>query len=156
MGTYFDASGGEHGFTYNAVEGTREILGLGGSETVAEGINDLGEVVGGTTLPDGSEFAYLYTGAEGMIDLDPLAQVNGYTLVDAIGINDGGQIVAAGLDAHGNPNAFLLTPTPEPSTLALLASLAIVVKVSSYRGRRRAERDAGRPRGRRVLQSRSR
>jgi hypothetical protein len=40
-----------------------------------------------------------------------------------MGINDVGQIVGAGIDGlTGHNEAFLLTPTPEPATLALLAA----------------------------------
>ena len=60
-----------------------------------------------------------------MIDLDLLAPANGYTLVQATGINDAGQIIAVGTDSQGDTHAFLLTPTPEPSTLAILGPLAL-------------------------------
>jgi len=41
----------------------------------------------------------------------------GWTLINAEGINNSGQIV--GTDPSGQTEAFLLTPTPEPSTVAL-------------------------------------
>ena len=149
---YFDSQGDsqsdQHAFEYTAALGTREILGLSGTGAIAEGVNDLDQIVGGTTLPDGSECAFLYTDAGGMIDLDPLAPVNGWTLVDAIGINDAGQIVAEGLNASGDPHAFLLTPTPEPPTIAILVSFALIIIFIRYYGvaRGRARRRATPPR----------
>ncbi len=61
-----------------------------------------------------------------MIDLNDLIPSNsGWMLADAKAINDSGQIVGYGFDINGEQHAFLLTPIPEPSTLALL-SLAFI------------------------------
>ena len=55
---YFDSQGDSqsdrHAFEYTAALGTREILGFG-IRAIAEGVNDLDQIVGGTTLPDGSK-----------------------------------------------------------------------------------------------------
>jgi hypothetical protein len=50
---------------------------------------------------------------------DLIASGSGWTLGDAVGINDAGQIVGNGM-IGGNSHAYLLTPIPEPSTLILL------------------------------------
>jgi probable HAF family extracellular repeat protein len=42
-------------------------------------------------------------------------------LVNANAINDYGQIAGIGWNSAGMEHAFLLTPTPEPTTLFLLA-----------------------------------
>ena len=71
-----------------------------------------------------------------MQDLNNLiAPDSGWTLEDATGINDSGQIVGYGINPSGQNDAFLLTPTPEPSTFALLAAGA--VGLLGYAWRRR-------------------
>jgi probable HAF family extracellular repeat protein len=55
-------------FTYQSL-GT-----LGGTKSTAEGINDLGEVVGNADLADGSSAPYLYTPAAGMKNLNVLTE----------------------------------------------------------------------------------
>ena len=49
-------------------------------------------------------------------------------------MNDAGQIVAEGLNASGDPHAFLLTPTPEPPTIAILVSFALIIIFIRYYG----------------------
>ncbi len=69
-------------------------------------INDNGQVVGG-----GSGEAFLYSNGT-TIDLDALIPSNsGWTLLNATGINDKGQICGNGFSPDGTVHAFLLTPT---------------------------------------------
>jgi probable HAF family extracellular repeat protein len=92
-----------------------------GDMSYAYGINNLGQIVGGATTPDGmSGFGFLYSGGvvQNLNDLVPSG--SGWLLGDAWGINDSGQIVGNGL-LNGARHAFLLTLTPEPTSLALLA-----------------------------------
>ena len=88
----------------------------GGSGTIANDINNLGQIVG----HDVSHRAVMWE--DGAIsDLNDLIPAgSGWTLRSARGINDLGQIVGWGI-INGNSHAFLLTPVPEPATLALLA-----------------------------------
>ena len=61
----------------------------------------------------------------------------GWTLTDATGINESGQIVGYGTIASGGPiHAFLLTPIPEPSTLVLLGIGAMSLLAYAWRRRR--------------------
>jgi probable HAF family extracellular repeat protein len=97
---------------------------LGQSPTEAFGINNAGQVVGTshTASGDPHAHAFLYTGGA-MTDLNSLIDpASGLFLKYAYGINDVGQIVGYGEDASGQGGAFLLTPIPEPATLALLAA----------------------------------
>jgi hypothetical protein len=55
----------------------------------------------------------------------------GVTLNNAYGINDQGQIVA-----NSSNRAFLLTPVPEPGTLAFLGAALLVLIASVYTNRR--------------------
>ena len=48
-----------------------------------------------------------------------IASSSGWTLTGAGAINDNGWIVGYGTNSSGQSDAFLLTPTPEPSTCAL-------------------------------------
>jgi probable HAF family extracellular repeat protein len=74
-----------------------------------------------------------------MQDLNSLiAPAPGWTLVEATAINDRGQIVGFGVNPDGQGRAFLLTPTPEPCTLALLAGGAIGLAACARRRRKQA------------------
>jgi probable HAF family extracellular repeat protein len=114
-----------HAFLYRG--GKMADLGaLGGDSSIAQGINDAGQVVGQSSIAPGANtiHAFVYRGGK-MQDLNALLPAGSHlTLVNAFGINNKGQVLAAGLDGHN----YLLTPdgggvsaTPEPSTLALLA-----------------------------------
>jgi len=60
----------------------------------------------------------------------------GFTLINANDINDAGQIVGSGRDAAGQWHPILLTPIPEPSALALLATGAATLLLAPWRMRR--------------------
>jgi probable HAF family extracellular repeat protein len=67
--------------------------GIGAS---AYGINGAGAIVGSSDVP-GTSLAFIYTDAEGMVDLNgliPLADRARYPMYQARGINEAGQIVA--------------------------------------------------------------
>jgi probable HAF family extracellular repeat protein len=98
------------------------------SVSVANDINAQGYVVGHSGAgPTTSTRAFLWepdspnTSTGKMVDLnsvlEPISGRN-WILYTASAINDGGQIVGTGL-LSGSQRAFLLTPVPEPSTLAL-------------------------------------
>lgn len=87
----------------------------------AEGINNRDTVVG-----DG---AFVWTAAEGLKDLNSLIVTNGdWFLLDAVAVNDRGQIAGNGL-FQGMPMAFRLDPIP-PTLTITLADTNIVVSWS--------------------------
>ena len=87
------------------------IVALSHDESRAYDINDLGHVVGrSASVEDPQGHATLWINGE-IVDLnDVLVGNTGWTLWRAWTINNAGQIAGQGRDAHGNANAFLLTP----------------------------------------------
>ena len=105
---------------------------LGGSYSVALGINSSGQVVGFSTTSGGVSHAFLYDGTT-MLDLNSLlaADSQGWTITEARAINDSSQIAATGRDSSGDYHALLLNPVssvPEPSSIVMLGlgSLALI------------------------------
>lgn len=113
--------GALHAFLYsNGVMTPLGALG-GGSVTEALGINDLGQVVGGTGTG-----AFLYQDGV-MTDLNTLIDpIPGFGLGEAYGINNAGQIVAVGYKQRDGYYSVLLTPVPEPASLWPTALLTLV------------------------------
>jgi len=116
-------AGAWHAFLYSATAGMEDLGTLpGGTSSDGYGINAAGEVVGNSTITgDSYPHAFLWSDSGGMEDLNNLiAAGSGWTLVYPSGINDSGQICGWGF--YGvHPEAFLLTPTPEPASLVILA-----------------------------------
>jgi probable HAF family extracellular repeat protein len=125
----------DHAFLYS--NGHMTDLGTlsGGHFSQGFGINDAGQVVGESDEVGASgDHAFLYSNGH-MTDLNSLVEPGlGTTLIEAQGINDKGQIVANGSNDH----AYLLTPTPEPSTLILFSTALLGALVWSRRGRERS------------------
>lgn len=119
---------------------------LGGSYSVAWGINGSGQVVGwGNPVGDAAQHAFLWSEGS-MVDLNTYVTGTGWTLNDAEGINDWGDICGTGTNPDGKTHAYLLTRTdvnrdpttvPEPSLAGLLL-IATVPALVVYRRRRRA------------------
>jgi probable HAF family extracellular repeat protein len=78
---------------------------LGGLYGEADGINEAGHVVGGSTTASGSSHAFLWTPSAGMVDLGTL----GGSTSQAFGINNTGQVVGFSNTAGGASLAFLWT-----------------------------------------------
>ncbi len=104
---------------------------LGGAVwSQANDINNLGQVVGVS-----GNSAFLWSGGA-MLNLNDLVpDLEGWTLTEAVGINESGQIIVNGIDQIGSMrHAFLLNPVtvPEPGTLAL-----VMLGIATYFGRQR-------------------
>jgi probable HAF family extracellular repeat protein len=134
------SSGNEHAYRYS--HGAMADLGTlpGGLTSRAYDINANGEVVGYSSISGGGNHAFLYRNGT-MIDLNAIIDPTpGWKLQDAFAINDSGQIASNGTDASGHYRAFLLTPVPEPSALALLAVGAVGLLGYAWRRRRAVDR----------------
>jgi probable HAF family extracellular repeat protein len=110
---------------------------LGGDFSDALAINAGGQIVGDAYISgsDHVQHAFLYSDGA-MTDLNNLiAPSSGWTLTEAAAINDNEWIV--GYESIGSEtHAFLLTPAPEPSTIALLGIAAISLVGYAWHRRR--------------------
>lgn len=103
----------------------------GSFESVANDINNQGQIVGykRTTSSSGETTPMLWQGGHGY-DLNSLSGVaaSGWWLEGALGINDSGDIVAFGINPDGRSHGLVLSPVPEPASVALLvAGMALLV-----------------------------
>ncbi len=121
LSSQMPASLGYSAFLYS--NGSMHDLGKlpGGRVSYASGINDAGQVVGySETADSGTDHAIVYSNGV-MEDLNSvLSPTSGWVLTDAVAINDNGQIIGDG-SLNGVEEGFLLTPTPLPPSLLLLA-----------------------------------
>src|SRR5205807_84330 len=120
-----------HGFLLNG--GIYTLLDVPGADvTTARGVNATGQIVGNYTIGFRLDRGFLYSGGN-YVDLPAFCSfvssaygiyatldVPGSHFVNALGINDSGQIVGIYQDAGDAFHGFLATPVPEPSTLLLL------------------------------------
>src|SRR5262249_54094427 len=115
--------------------GVRYLDDEGGIRSEAEGINNWGQVVGVTAIPSdpASPYAFIDSGGQ-VVNLNSfLAADSGLRMINAIGINDRGQIVAFGVD-HNSVNLrssdqfYLLTPVPGAGSFGV-ANMAKVLMV---------------------------
>ena len=124
-------------------------LGVNGSNTYGKafGINDCGRIVGFEASNDTNDSAYLWSTAPGSgVALSPLVtNLGGWSLTLAQAIDNAGDIVGYGTNPSGQTDAFLLTPVPEPSTIAILLAGAACLLYCAWR--RSRPRTDGRFRG---------
>ncbi|MGA2031641.1 MAG: DUF3466 family protein [Thermoguttaceae bacterium] len=95
----------QHAFLYSG--GAMQDLGtLGGSDSVAEGINNNGEVVGWSYAAIAGQSAFIYSGGT-MQSVNGLNTTPGWSLYLATAITDNGEVVGSGYNPSGRPSAFL-------------------------------------------------
>jgi probable HAF family extracellular repeat protein len=94
--------------------------------SVANGINDSGDVVGRSGIQDGTYggdvHAFLKESGQPMVDLNTLIPADsGWTITSASAINNDGQIAANGYKDGGGEHALLLTPTIDTTAPTAMA-----------------------------------
>lgn len=127
--------GPNQAFVYS--NGVMTSLGaLGSYGSVAFDINNSGQIVGSSAAPGGLHACLYYGGT--VTDLNSVIDSSlGWELGEARSINDRGWIVGTG-NHNGKKAAYLLTPIPEPSTLALLGIGAVSLLALAWRRNRKA------------------
>lgn len=115
-----------HAFSYS--NGSLLDLGtLGGTESVAFDVNDNGWIVGKSKTLAGDWAGFVYKDSL-MYDLNSWLEPSlrdGWTISEAVAINENGQIAANGTK-NGTSSALFIT-IPEPSALSLLVLGGVVV-----------------------------
>jgi probable HAF family extracellular repeat protein len=118
---------------------------LGGSNGAANALNNSSQAVGWSQTADGAQHAFVYSNGT-MQDLNLLIPTSAnINLIDAVGIDASGQIVAYGTDSSGQMDEFLLTPqgvevpAPEPSTLAVFGLMIAAAAAHHIRSRHPAK-----------------
>jgi probable HAF family extracellular repeat protein len=107
VGTYVysnDSNQYEHGFLYSNGQFTA-IDYPGATETMPQGVNDSGQIVGQYVV-NGNGHAFLYSNGQFTTIDDPAAQYSD----EAYGINNNGQIVGTYADSEGGMHSYLATP----------------------------------------------
>jgi len=118
---------------------------LGGTNGVANALNNSNQVVGWSQIASGAQHAYLYSNGT-MQDLNSLIpSSSGFVLTSAVGIDSAGEIVAYGTNSSGQTNEYLLTPllapVPEPSTLVVMSLMIVAMVARRLRVRRLSNRE---------------
>ena len=108
---------------------------------VAQGFDGSGDIVGyeysGGTPTTASAYIWTSPSASSAVLLSSLVtNVGSWNLEEALAADSNGDIVGEGVSPSGNEDAFLLTPTPEPSTLLLTASGLVGLLAYAWRKRK--------------------
>ena len=136
-GDLYFGNGITHVFLYS--NGVMHDLGVPSDATTVDvtGINNKGQIIG-TASAFGSKYPFLYSDGK-FQNLNLLVDPMRSDLTEALAINDAGQITGRLINAPVQ-DGFLLTPTPEPSSL-VLAALGFA-GLTGWRWRRRKRSQA--------------
>ncbi|MBV9898238.1 MAG: HAF repeat-containing protein [Chloroflexi bacterium] len=123
----------EHAFLWQPTTGMRDLDGLGGDFSVADGINKRGQVVGyAATRAEGIR-AFLWQEGKAMQDLGVLPGSKGGSS-RAFGINDRGQIAGDSSTASGPSHAVIWQPRGGIQDLGTLGGTSSVAQFINNRG----------------------
>ena len=104
--------GGNHAYIASPNGTIKDLGAIGGKYAISWGfgINDSGVVVGQVETDTGGYEAFIYNGKKMQNLNDLVKKIAGWTLIEARGINNAGQIVCVGIRGDGTEHVFLLTP----------------------------------------------
>jgi len=125
VGNGKNADGKQRAIIWGAGGGLTMLDTLGGNNSRAFGVNDLGQVVGSSAVVGGVKHAFItLDGGATMIDLNTATTgLSGFSVLnEAYDINESGQIIGYGTLSTGEISAFLLTPVPVPAAVWLFGS----------------------------------
>lgn len=134
-----------HAFVAYKVNGVWQMFDLGtlgGADSYAYGINDSGQIVGFSQTPFSGVSAFISDINGNMRNLNDLIgnESDNWDLERALAINNDGSITGIGFNKNKRQwRAYLLTPVPEPTSLALLG-LGGLCLLRRRRGRRDTDR----------------
>ncbi len=124
-GTASFVTGDAHAFLFNDGNGMSDLGTLGGYTASAFALDNFGNVVGSAEIVNRDLHAVLWPNGSVAHDLNEFIPVNsGWTLTEARGVNDAGQIIGNGF-FNGLPRAFLLTPNLGVDTNPPVAILSV-------------------------------
>jgi hypothetical protein len=121
-----NAFGSYRGYVADAFSNEIRDLGLlsGFSQLFVGSLNNAGEVVGtATNTGTGDRALYWSPGATQPTDLNTLVNLPGVTLVEAMDINNAGQILTRGTGGY-----YILTPIPDPTLAPPLAAVLVAMR----------------------------
>jgi probable HAF family extracellular repeat protein len=127
-------------FLWDTDGGMRYVASPAATLVLPHDINNATQIVGEM----GSEpRAFIWSEMTGLLDLNSMVPASsGWHLAAATEINDSGQIIGSGF-LNGETRAFVMTPIPEPRSIALVAlatSAILLFRLESSRRRRMCER----------------
>lgn len=114
-------SGAAHAFLWT--NGVLQDLGtLGGGSSYGYSVNDSGDVVGYSFTANGQQHAFLWRNGT-LLDLNSLIGASGWVLVDAVAVNNNGQIAGDAL-VNGVAHLFRLDPVQASRSFAAVGPVA--------------------------------
>jgi hypothetical protein len=134
------------------MNGFRDLVGWTNPGGINEGfgrdINSLGQIVGYGIVSSSTRRAAMWDWNAPSVILDLNSMLNapldpGYSLMEAVGVNDSGQILClANREGFDVDRAYLLSPVPEPSGYVLTAIALAAIRLAPRRDRRSRCNDA--------------
>lgn len=131
-----------HATRWTSATSVEDLGTLGGSNSMANAINNLGQVVGSSEISVNNQTRHAVLWQDGgILDLTnyiaPSLRASGWYAYDAVDINEGGVILGILRNAAGTEKAFLLSPVsavPEPDAVVLaVVALVIIGRPSNKR-----------------------